>query len=383
MIETRTIVPGLVDSELINSPRITTSAIINTSIRSSTIDTSAIINSTIFDSTITDSVITNSDVVSTILNDVTVADAKVASGNILSGNITINELKYEISTETRIPDLIIGLDYRDSNLVGIKNKTLEINTSNSNTSFNISAEKDYFAGSMSVQKSSIPPQGIPEFTNNVGGYVYANASDNLVNSTGWLIIKVFYDPNELGDLNDSSLRIRYYNETAVLPEWEDIPVSGINRIENYVWGNLSHYSVFAVSGTVTPKFPGVVTPEISSTKSRGGGGGGSAMDSDGDGLTDIQELIVGTDKNNPDSDADGFNDGEDPYPLDPELPLRLTPTPTPRPTITPSVTPSPSPAHAPTATPTSTPLLKSLEGLEVIFVIIIAILLYYARKRVR
>jgi hypothetical protein len=78
-----------------------------------------------------------------------------------------------------------------------------------------------------------------------------------------------------------------------------------------------------------------------------------------------------------------LNDGEDPYPMDKKLPLRLTPTPTPRPTITPSVTPSPSPAHAPTVTPTSTPLLKSLEGLEVIFVIIIAILLYYARKRVR
>jgi hypothetical protein len=238
---------------------------------------------------------------------------------------------------------------------------------------------------MQVQKSVIPPEGIPEFANNVGGYVYANASDNLVNSTGWVIIKVFYDPNELGDLNDSSLRIRYFDETAVIPGWEDIPVSGINRIENYVWGNLSHYSVFAVSGTVTPKFPGVVTPEISATKSRGGGGGGPAMDSDGDGLTDIQELIVGTNKNNPDSDGDGVNDGVDPYPLDPELPLQR---PTSSPSIglrapTPSATPAVSPVHAPTATPMSTPASNSLTGLEVIFVIFIAILLYHARKRVR
>ena len=37
----------------------------------------------------------------------------------------------------------------------------------------------------------------------------------------------------------------------------------------------------------------------------------SSLDSDGDGLTDVEEDLYGTDPNNPDSDGDGFFDGEE------------------------------------------------------------------------
>jgi hypothetical protein len=40
-------------------------------------------------------------------------------------------------------------------------------------------------------------------------------------------------------------------------------------------------------------------------------------DSDHDGLTDIEELEIGTDPENPDTDSDGISDGQDHYPLDP------------------------------------------------------------------
>jgi PGF-pre-PGF domain-containing protein len=263
MIETRTIVPGQVASVLINSPKINKSAIIKSSIKNSIINTSAIINSIISNSTITGSIINNSEVVNTSLNDVIVEDANISNGNIFSGNITINEIKYEISNVTRISELIIGSDYSDSNLVGItKTKTLNVYAENSNLSFDIYAEKDYFAGSLSVQKSTIPPNGIPEFTNNVGGYVYANASDNLANSTGWLRINVYYGQNELGDLNESSLRLRYFNESAGL--WENISIYGANLTGKYVWGNISHYSVFALIAQPPP-------PPSVSLGPRGGG----------------------------------------------------------------------------------------------------------------
>jgi len=41
------------------------------------------------------------------------------------------------------------------------------------------------------------------------------------------------------------------------------------------------------------------------------------LDIDGDGLTNAQELAIGTDPFNPDTDGDGHNDGSDYYPLDP------------------------------------------------------------------
>ncbi|MGB7001127.1 MAG: NosD domain-containing protein [Halobacteriota archaeon] len=246
VIETRIIVTGNVSPVLlINSPKIYKSAIINSTINNSTINRSAIINSHITDSTITGSVIINSEIISTPLDNILMEDAKVISGNISSGNMTINEIKYEITNKTQIP--LIRSDRRDSDLVGIKNKTLEINATKSNVSFDIYAKKDYFAGSLSVQKSEIPPEGIPECGNNVGGYVYANASDNLANSTDRLRIYIYYDPNELGDLNERSLRLRYFNETADAPGWGYIPISGVNPIENYVWGNISHFSTFALA----------------------------------------------------------------------------------------------------------------------------------------
>ncbi|MFQ5975839.1 MAG: hypothetical protein ACE5J5_05965 [Candidatus Hydrothermarchaeales archaeon] len=42
----------------------------------------------------------------------------------------------------------------------------------------------------------------------------------------------------------------------------------------------------------------------------------TAKDDDNDGLLDKQELELGTDPNNPDTDGDGINDNEDEYPLD-------------------------------------------------------------------
>jgi PGF-pre-PGF domain-containing protein len=244
-IETRTIVQGAVDTEPINAT-ITNSALIKSSINSSIITRSAIINSIISDSSIKDSIIKNSTVIGTSLDGIVVEDAIIKAGTISAGAITLNGISYEIYKGTPISDLILGTDCSDSNLVGIKvTKTLDLYAENTNISFDISAKEDYFAGSMQVQKSYIPPEGIPEDTNAVvGGYIYANASANLVNSTGWLTLKVFYDQTELGALDESTLKLRYFNESAA--SWEDLPVSGINLTGNYVWCNISHYSIFAL-----------------------------------------------------------------------------------------------------------------------------------------
>jgi hypothetical protein len=45
--------------------------------------------------------------------------------------------------------------------------------------------------------------------------------------------------------------------------------------------------------------------------------GGFTIDSDHDGLTDLEEFDLGTDIENPDTDSDGILDGQDFYPLDP------------------------------------------------------------------
>ncbi len=62
------------------------------------------------------------------------------------------------------------------------------------------------------------------------------------------------------------------------------------------------------------------------------------LDSDGDGWTDAEEAIAGTDPHNPDTDGDGIPDPTDPNPLVPS-----TGSPTPAPTLPPVTTTPPTP----------------------------------------
>jgi PGF-pre-PGF domain-containing protein len=251
-IETWTIIQGNVSSYNSSDSQVIDSALIGSNITAgSTIDSSAIINSNISGSTITNSIIKNSEVVGTFLSDVIVEDALVDNGIISPRSptkITINGITYEIQKAIKIADLKKASDYFNSILVGLNGTVLAVNATDSKINFTISAQEDYFAGSMIVQRSGIPPDGIPEFTDNVGGYMFVNVSENVVNGTGWVIIKVFYDQNELGDLDEDTLTLGYYNESALPePRWEDIPISVRNSTDNYVLCYaIKHFSVFTL-----------------------------------------------------------------------------------------------------------------------------------------
>ncbi|MFQ5472552.1 MAG: plastocyanin/azurin family copper-binding protein, partial [Dehalococcoidia bacterium] len=85
----------------------------------------------------------------------------------------------------------------------------------------------------------------------------------------------------------------------------------------------------------------------------------AAVDSDGDGLSNIAEMGLGTDPCEPDTDGDGLDDGEDEFPLDPDLPATSTPSLT--------DTPSPSDSPAPTEEPTPTATASPVPGAELVW----------------
>lgn len=301
-VETWTIVRGTVDSTQSGST-ITDSVIINSSVVGSVITRSAIINSSIIQSTITDSILTDSSVTGTVLNAVILEGAIVTNGNISAGAITIKGIRYVIVNETSIEALVLGAFSSESNLVGLKHaKLLVLDAENATMGFEISASDDYFAGSLSVQKAVIPPDGIPEFENSTGEYYVVEASENMASSTGWLILKIYYDPDQLTGFNLSSLTILYYNEA--IDEWEEL-IGQVNTTGHYVWVNISHYSIFAVVAQPTSGDGG-------GTISARGGGGKRALDL--------------------------------------ALPAQPSPTPSPEPSITPSAPPTPLPS-APAPTP--------------------------------
>jgi hypothetical protein len=100
------------------------------------------------------------------------------------------------------------------------------------------------------------------FGNDFGAFINATLN-GVMDPVSWTL-KMYYTDAQLADsgLQESSLRIRYYNETSDSWITYDSPDGGVNTSENYVWANLTHFSVFGISGDAIPP------------PRRGGGGGG-------------------------------------------------------------------------------------------------------------
>lgn len=220
--------------------------------------------------------------------------------------------------------------------------------------------------------------GLARYDKPVGRYLEINVSDNIQNETGEIIkmalIRFYYTASDLDrtgdgfandtrDIKENTLRLYSFNEytgkwTKLTNGTSWVFGTGVNttnvelygrEYEGYVWANVSHFSVYGIA---------------TEGKAPRGGGGGTPQDSDNDGLSDVEELLKGTDPNNPDTDGDGIIDSLDPYPLDSTLPL--PPITTPSPSVTPSATPliTPVPTPTPTEAPEETP--KRIPGFEAI-----------------
>jgi uncharacterized repeat protein (TIGR01451 family) len=79
---------------------------------------------------------------------------------------------------------------------------------------------------------------------NIGKFV--NAMN--VTADSWIFLNVSYSDADLGGVDEDSLRMWRYNGT----DWTEVPApNGVNTIENYVYANITSFSIFAPLGNVT------------------------------------------------------------------------------------------------------------------------------------
>jgi len=155
--------------------------------------------------------------------------------------------------------------------LGVQSITTQINTTGDNhDAINLSAQ-DFYADIYTNQGVIVNVETTFSNTNLGGAYglkslgKWVNVTpQGAVNLSYW-ILKIYYTDAEVAAFKESSLRISYYNETS--GTWEDYtaPRGGVNTAQNYVWANLTHFSVYGIYGT----------KKVIYTGGGGGGGGGS------------------------------------------------------------------------------------------------------------
>ncbi|GEM_PF-5589122 len=105
--------------------------------------------------------------------------------------------------------------------------------------------KESTSASINVTKYSSNPESVGLGVNSLNKYI---SIDSNLNSSkiDYVIIKVYYTDSEVPEgVDESSLRLYWFNESS--NEWERVP-GGVDTVNNYVWGNTTHFSTYGIGG---------------------------------------------------------------------------------------------------------------------------------------
>ncbi len=91
-------------------------------------------------------------------------------------------------------------------------------------------------------------------------------SPDLQNKLSTAAIKIYYTEDEIKNLNESTLKLYYYNEIS--QEWQVLATT-VNTEENYIEANLQHFSIYGIFGESAQQ----ENAESPSSADSGGSGG--------------------------------------------------------------------------------------------------------------
>jgi len=130
----------------------------------------------------------------------------------------------------------VTLQQNNATEIDLGNLTVEINSTSS------------VSGNVSVRFYNSSPIASLSGKNAVI-YFAINVDDVINSNVSSVTIYYHYSDSDIAGLNESSLRVYYYNETST--RWEQLE-GGVNRTGKYVWGNTTHFSLFAAFAEPKP-----------------------------------------------------------------------------------------------------------------------------------
>jgi parallel beta-helix repeat protein len=178
-----------------------------------------------------------------------------SSNNTLTNNTANSNTKYGIYL------------YRHSS-----NNTLTNNTASNNTLWDFYSHEDAYNNTVEdltiasypttisftydngigLKGVTTPPEPDPAGKLNISKFV--NATN--VTADSWIFLNVSCEEGDLGGVDENSLRMWKHNGT----DWTEVPgTNGVNTVENYVYANITEFSVFAPLGNVTALSPKLCT----------------------------------------------------------------------------------------------------------------------------
>jgi|GEM_PF-1808589 hypothetical protein len=156
------------------------------------------------------------------------------------------------------------LNLTRSSLSSIAADNVNTSIENLNVSSNLTTSISITQSSSAANSSFV---GIPE----LGKYIeiFAPELEGKINSA---IIKIYYSDSEVSakGIDESTLRLWYYNSTDATWAKYDSPDGGVDTTNNYVWANTTHFSLWGLFGSS----PFVAPPTTTGGGGGGGGGGG-------------------------------------------------------------------------------------------------------------
>ena len=166
----------------------------------------------------------------------------------------------------------------------IKDESITVNSSSSKLELNIVATESLSNIAFNITELSDSRQSALSRVKEIE--ILSPELQNKVNSA---VMKIYYTDEEISSLNESSLKLYYYNETN--SEWQALE-STVNTEENYIQANLQHFSIYGIFGEGNQQ-------EASSSSSSSGGSGGKNEFIRGAQAQPVQQQLTQQQKSSP------------------------------------------------------------------------------------